>query len=213
MKKIFLLAVSLTIFSITYAQKGFYVGGLLGVGQSSLTPSSLDNQTNKLFLGAGVRGIYHFNRYFGIEADGLITSKGTRATGTAPAVLGSEDYEERYDFIYAEVPMLAHIRIGAGNFFFKGFAGPSFNFNIDARYSIDYANSNNNDVTDAKVNNLTVMETSLVYGAGVEIGSNGGLYSLTVRINRGLTSIATSSQNNNDIYNQYFAICLGWSTY
>jgi hypothetical protein len=207
----------LTLFSFVFvnAQKGFYVGGILGIGQSSFASSSLENQSNKLFLGGGIRGIYQFNNYFGLEADGIITSKGTKATGTTSGSLvgGPENFEETYDLLYAEIPFLARIRVGAGDFYFKAFAGPSLNFNIDSRYSIDFENSNNKDISNAKVNGIKVMETALVYGAGIEVnGASAGLYSLSVRFSTGMTDIGQTSRNNNNITNQYFAICLGWTT-
>lgn len=213
MKRISLVIVFALCSIISFAQKGFFAGGILGVGQSSFASASLDNQTNKLFLAGGIKGIYHFNNYIGIEADGLITSKGTKATGTAPAVVGSENFEERYDFVYAEVPLLAKIRFGKKDFFIKAFAGPSFNFNIDSRYSIDYTNSNNKDVNNADVTGVKVMETAFVYGAGIEINDSGtGLYSLGVRVSNGITEIARTVRNNNAIVNQYFAICLSWTS-
>lgn len=215
MKKLLILALAITSFSIANAQKGFYVGGIAGIGQSSFKSSSLTNQTNRLFIAGGVRGVYHFNKYFGVEADGLITSKGTKATGTIPATFLSqaENYEERYDLLYAEIPLMAKIRYGFGDFYIKAFGGPSFNFNIDGTYSIDYERNNNNDISNAKINNLKVMETALVYGAGIEVDTkDAGLYSLSIRFSSGLSGIAKSTRGSNDIYNQYFAICLGWTT-
>jgi hypothetical protein len=215
MKKSTVLILALFSFVLANAQKGFYGGGILAVGQSSFAPSSLENQNNKLFLGGGIRGMYHFNKYFGLEADGILTSKGTKATGTSSGSVigGNENFEESYDFIYVEVPFLAKIRVGRGDFFFKAFAGPSLNFNVDSRYSINYENSNNNDITNAKVNGIKVMETAFVYGAGIEVNDDGtGLYSLSVRFSNGITDIGQTTRNNNSITNQYFAICLGWTT-
>lgn len=215
MKKLLILGCALLAFMAAQAQKGFYVGGIAGIGQASFKNSSLPNQTNKLLVGGGVSAVYQFNRYVGAEVNGLIISKGTKATGTVPATLftPADKYEERYDLLYAEIPLMARLRYGFGNFYIKAFGGPSFNFNIGGTYAIDFENSNSNDVSNSKINNLRVMETALVYGAGVEVDTEGvGLYSLSIRFSNGLSSIAKSTRNNNDVYNQYFAICLGWTT-
>lgn len=215
MKKLAITILASLSFCIVHAQKGFFVGGIFGIGQSSFNASALDNQTNRLFLGGGVRGVYQFNNYIGVEANALVTSKGTRATGTVPGNLFTqpEDFEEQYDLLYTEIPLLARLRYGFGNFYLKAFAGPSFNFSLGGAYSIDFKNSNNKDVTNEKINNLNVMETALVYGAGFEVQTDAaGLYSLSLRLSNGLSSIAKTSRNNNDITNQYFAICLGWTT-
>ncbi len=215
MKRITLIAFLLSFYLCVNAQKGFYVGGIAGIGQSSFNSSSLQNQSNKLFIGGGVRGIYHFNNYFGLEANGILTSKGTKASGTVPGSIFTqpEDFEEQYDLLYAEIPLLAKVRYGFGNFYIKAFIGPSFNFNLGGAYSIDFKNSTNKDVSNAKISGLKTMETALVYGAGIEVNDEGtGLYSLSVRLSNGLTDIGQSNRNNNNITTQYFAICLGWTT-
>lgn len=213
MKKLVVTLAAFSFIFAAHAQKGFYYGGLLGIGQSSFRNSSIDNQSNMLLLSGGVTASYHFNSYVGLSVNGLVTSKGTKATGTVPATLfnPAEDYEIKYNLLYAEIPLLVKLRYGKDGFYGKLFGGPSFNFNLNGTYDIDYKNSTNKDMTGQKINNLNVMETSLLYGAGIEVHTdNAGLYSLEFRINEGMSSIAKSN-NNNDIYTRYFAICLGWN--
>ncbi len=216
MKKLLILALAITSFSIANAQKGFYYGGLLGIGQSAFNSSSLANQTNGLMLGGGIAGTYHFNKYFGIMANGILVSKGTRANGTKPAggiFSTPQDYEETYRLIYAEIPVMAKLRYGSKGFYGKIFGGPSFNFNLSGTYDIDYKNSNNNDISGQKINSLKIMETALVYGAGIEVETEGsGLYSLEIRMSQGLTGVGRTTTGDKDIINQYFSICIGWTT-
>jgi hypothetical protein len=196
------------------AQKGFYYGGLFGIGQASFNSSSLANQSNLLMIGGGVAGTYQFNNYFGLTVNGLVVSKGTSATGTVPGTIfnPAEDYEETYRLLYAEVPLMAKLRYGGKGFYGKIFGGSSFNFNLSGAYDIDYKNSTNKDMSGQKINGLKVMETALVYGAGIEVETSAaGLYSLEFRMSQGLSGIAKTVMGGNDIKNEYFSICLGWN--
>jgi hypothetical protein len=215
MKKFFLVLIVMVCAIGLKAQRGFYYGGMFGIGQAAFNSAALANQTNLLMIGGGVTGTYHFNNYFGLMANALVVAKGTRATGTIPGngVFSSpEDYEETYHLTYAEIPVMAKLRYGGKGFYGKIFGGPSFNFNLAGTYDIDYKNSTNKDVSGQKINNLKVMETALVYGAGIEVETeDAGLYSLEFRMSQGLSGVAKTSMASNDIKNQYFAICLGWS--
>lgn len=215
MKRIVLALVVLCCCMGLRAQRSFYYGGVFGIGQASFNSDALAGQTDRLMVGGGVAGTYHFNNFFGLVANGLVVSKGTRATGTVPAsgpFSSPEDYEETYRMLYAEIPVMAKLRFGGRGFYAKVFGGPSFNFNIDGTYDIDYKSSTNKDVSGQKINNLKVMETALVYGAGVEVQTGGaGLYSLEVRMSQGLSSIAKTTMGGKDIKSEYFSICLGWS--
>lgn len=196
------------------AQKGFYYGGVFGIGQASFNSSALANQSNLLMVGGGVAGTYQFTNYFGLTVNGLVVSKGTSATGTVQGNIFNpdEDYEETYKLLYAEVPVMAKLRYGAKGFYGKIFGGPSFNFNLSGTYDVDYKSSTNKDVSGQKINGLKVMETALVYGAGIEVETSAaGLYSLEFRMSQGLTGIAKTVMAGNDIKNEYFSICLGWS--
>lgn len=214
MKKLIVTLAAFSFVIAANAQKGFYYGGLFGIGQASFNSSSLANQSNLLMIGGGVAGTYQFTNYFGLTVNGLVVSKGTSATGTVPGNIFNpdEDYEETYRLLYAEVPVMAKLRYGAKGFYGKIFGGPSFNFNVSGTYDIDYKNSTNKDASGQKINGLKVMETALVYGAGVEVETSAaGLYSLEFRMSRGLSGIAKTVMGGNDIKNEYFSICLGWS--
>lgn len=214
MKRIVLALVVLCSCIGVQAQKGFYYGGVFGIGQASFNSSALANQSNLLMVGGGVAGTYQFTNYFGLTVNGLVVSKGTSATGTVQGNIFNpdEDYEETYKLLYAEVPVMAKLRYGAKGFYGKIFGGPSFNFNLSGTYDVDYKSSTNKDVSGQKINGLKVMETALVYGAGIEVETSAaGLYSLEFRMSQGLTGIAKTVMGGNDIKNEYFSICLGWS--
>ncbi len=202
-----------------YAQdKGFYYQSRIGIGQSTFRPGDVSDQSGKVSFNLGIGGVYQFNRIFGLTAEGLFVSKGTRVRGEEAALFPnpSRKYEDAYRLFYIEIPLMAKINIPlSSQMSVKVFGGPSMNFNLLGTYSRDYDQSDNDDIHDRKVNGLNVIEQSLVYGAGIDILSgSSALYSIDVRMSNAISSFGDIYDEQNNVisgYNNYVSIGLAYS--
>lgn len=217
MKRFILILTVLSPFlALAQEDSDFKYGVRFGIGQSEFKNSSLQNQQGKLSLSAGLTATYLFNEYVGLGVDALFVSKGSKNTAdtTVKGALGGSTqytYHEVYRLFYAEIPLLAKVRFGSGNFHFQLFAGPGINFNLLGTSSRSYDDAGfdeQNGYNDIQVNNLNVIESSFTYGAGVDIRTkdNRAFY-LDIRKSTGLSGFATSPVGRND----YFSIGVGYS--
>jgi len=218
MKKLILIPfIVLCIQSISAQTPGFRYGGHFGLGESGFNSLGAGiSQQGKLNLYAGIAASEQFTNHFGLDADALFVSKGERLSGetTDTDVLGNTKtytYNDNYHLFYAELPLLLKLSIGWNNFFLKGFAGPSINFNLMALQSRTYQDANydaNHGYLDARMNNINVMELAGVFGAGIDVQSGENIFSLDFRISHAYDSFGKI--NNYNAYNNYFAVGFGY---
>lgn len=217
MKFKLLLAVALFFPLFTNAQTpGFRMGGMFGVGESRIKSEGITNETGKLALTAGMTMTYQFSKNFGIYANALFTTKGTKSAGVerVSGIFTYTDYSymRRFSLYYIEIPVMPKVSVGLKNFHLKAFAGPSLNFNILAKEDKEYDNqAYNNDYgySGRNLPGVNVLEYSLVYGGGIDVEvSNRDLLFLEVRASTGITHLG--SINGQDATNKYLMVGLGY---
>lgn len=220
MKNIFILLITLLCihFAPVYAQEpGFHYGARFGLGESFFKPTDAGDVESKLLIMGGVASNYQFNDFFGLTADFLIASKGARLSSfTTEKDVFSNDvnyyYRDRYDFIYAEIPVMAKFSIGFGDFKVKAFGGPTANFKLIAVEQRTYEDSDYNEengYSSRSMDGVDVLEYGVVYGAGVDvITGNEQIVFLDFRVNNSLSSFA--KVNGENPKNIYYAISAGY---
>lgn len=194
---------------------GFKYGGRFGIGQARINEAELGDQRGKLALSGGITSTYYFSKTFGLQADFLFTSKGSRASGeeVVQGFFGTTrfQYEEIYRMFYLEVPVTARLAFGSENFLVKFYGGPSINFNLLGTQSRTYEDPDYNDdhgFTDREINGLELLEGAGVYGTGFEVAADEGIFFLDIR-----NTIAFSSFgiiNGRKAFNNYFVIGVGY---
>jgi hypothetical protein len=195
---------------------GFKKGARFSLGEASFKDFNHDNITtdSKLLMSGGVSVSNQFTENFGLMADVLFTSKGAKGSGTTNVgAFGSEEkFDDTYRLFYAELPIMAKISVGADNFYIKGFAGPSINFNLLGTETRVFENGNvdnNEGYRDRQLNDLEVIEFSTVIGGGIDVvNSVGQAFFVDLRLSSPISSLgkiqgATPS-------NSYFSIGVGY---
>lgn len=217
MKKNFFIIAAILFSCFTKAQvEGFHVGGRLGLGESTMTGSGM-NVESRLAVAGGVTANYQFTNYFGLNADFLLTSTGAKAKGTArtPGLFGTESdysYNERFDLLNAEVPLMAQLSASFGNFITRIYAGPAMNVNLLATHSRIYDNNDyNNDhgITNQRLDNFKNVSYAMAYGIGIgALAKNNQLFFLDLRFTNGFTAMGRI--NNSDVTIQYYCLSAGY---
>ncbi len=223
-----LLIMILTNINSSYAQEqkeqiksndieGFHLGGRFGLGESTINCDGLPNAVPKLAIIGGIASNYQFNKYLGINVGLLLSSLGAKNQGqdTKTNVFGAEvnyRYKERFDLLYAEVPLTGQLTFWINNFFIKGYTGPGMNFKLLASQTKQYDDSDYNnqngymgkDIFDA--NNITY---SMIYGFGIGAADKQNrIFFLDFRSNRSLTSLGKI--NNANAFSNYYCISAGY---
>jgi hypothetical protein len=171
----------------------------------------------KLATPGGIGAGYQFNKYLGLYGEGLVVSKGAKATITEQSsggILGggsTSSYEEIYRVLYAVVALALKVSYGFDNFYLKAFSGPSLNFNLAGTYSTENKGGITGDIENEKINGIKLLETGFVYGAGFDIlTKNDDLFSWDFPFNRALTSFAPLAAGKNP-KTQYSSIGVGYA--
>jgi hypothetical protein len=212
---VFLLACSI----LMRAQiSGFHIGGRLGLGESMMSGAALQNAKPKLAVTGGIASNYQFNKWFGINADFLLSSLGVRASGSTrdKSIIGTDDYysyNERYNLVNAEVPLTAQVNIWLSeDFFLKGYAGPAVNFNLMALQTRQYDNDNYNNehgYMNSRWDQVNNISWSGVYGVGLGVLSKDSrIFFIDLRLNNGISPIG--SINGGNIYLRYYSLGAGY---
>ncbi|HWY37474.1 MAG TPA: outer membrane beta-barrel protein, partial [Bacteroidia bacterium] len=182
-----LVAAAVCFLSVKSQVDGFHIGGRLGLGESNIQGAGLPAAQPKLAISTGLATNYQFNKWFGLNADLLVSSVGckTRGITTQRDFLGNDvayTYTDRYDLIYAEVPLTGQVSFWMKNFFIRAYTGPGINFRFFATQSRVYDDENFNSGngylsrTIDQTNNVTY---SMIYGAGIGVrGKKDRLYFL-----------------------------------
>ncbi len=220
MRNIFALVLTLACLSVQsiFAQEpGFHYGARFGLGESFFKPTDAGDVESKLLIMGGIASNYQFNDFFGLTADFLISSKGARLSSvtTEKDVFNNDVnyyYRDRYDFIYAEIPIMAKFSIGLGDFKLKAFGGPTANFKLIAVEQRTYEDSDYNEengYSSRNMDGVDVLEYGVVYGGGVDIiTGNEQIIFLDFRVSNSLSSFAKI--NGEEVKNIYYAISAGY---
>jgi len=198
--------------------QGFHIGGRLGLGESMMTGSGLQNAKPRLALSGGIATNYQFNKWLGVNADFLLSSLGARASGTTrdKSIIGTDDYysyNERYNLVNAEVPVTAQINIWLNeDLFLKGYAGPAVNFNLMATQTRQYDNdtyNNEHGYINSRWDQVNNIYWSGVYGVGLgALSKDDRIFFIDLRLNKGITPLGTISGYNT--YLNYYCLSAGY---
>lgn len=212
MKKLLLIIVLfLNITSLSAQDATFKYGPRFLIGSSNFDAGNLPGDFGKLMIAGGAQGVYSFNPYISLGAEGLLTVKGSRGktteTNSGPFG-GSSTFIEKYQLIYAEIPIILKLSIPLGNLNPKVFAGISNNFMIAAQYSKTYISGSGSD-DEKSVIGLNVFEQAIIIGAGFDIKTEQGDYSIDFRLNKGLSTVGMLPGSASSVINNYYAIGVG----
>lgn len=219
MKKYIILLMLLVSAEAMHAQpQGFYYYSRAGLGISTFKNTSLNNQTGKLAFNVGMAGNYQFAEYVGVIVEANLSSKGSKITGEEPPSFPdpAKSYEDIYRMFYVEIPVLLKLSYPLTDaFYVKGYGGIGTNFNLLGTYSRNYDDANNQDLLDQQINGITILENSVVFGAGFEIKDKSDhLYSFDFRKNNAFTSFGNIKNSQNQPisgFNQYYTIGFGYT--
>lgn len=196
--------------------EGFYYGTRLGLGESTIDGGGISNPSGKLMWQAGGSAVYQFSNNIGLGADFLLSGKGVKGSGEVEegGLTGSTTYSfnEKVSLLSGDVPIYAKASLGFGNIYIKVFGGPSINFNFGGLYSREYDDANyndNNGFNNVEMKNLETIETSLMYGLGIDVRSNDGrLFFLDLRLANSMNSIGTL--NGSEMNLNYLCLNAGY---
>ncbi len=219
MKNYFIMFVALLCGALTTTaqDKGFSIGPRLGIGVSNFTGTSNITVEQKIGANIGLAANYQFFKFFGVGAEGLISFKGAKTTTVIPGnfINQTEKVEDRYRLYYIDVPVYAKVSLPLGPFHIKAFAGPSFNFNLDARQDREFERNTDNNFSNRKINGVNALDLGSVIGFGFDVESSGQLYQIDFRLSNSFGSAGKiiENPNNQGIYenatNQMFTINFG----
>ncbi len=217
MKKLLIILLLTGITVTTMAQsQGFKYGARFAIGQANFNSDNISDEAGKLMLRGGFGATYQFNKNVALFGEGALTLKGSKATFTRnnSGTLGTstETFEDDYSLVYVELPLMLKLSYGASEeFYIKGFAGPSLNFNVLSIYNRD-SNINANDFQQEKIPGVDVIEGAFVFGGGFDIETKQGqIFSLDVRSNKAFSSWGKIPGNGRSGFNNYFAVGVGYT--
>ncbi len=215
MKSFILIALASIFTTPLFSQNlGLKVGTRLSLGQSDFSENTVSS-TGRLCMGAGATANYQFTKWFGLATDVMLMKKGAMVKGQYQSndVLNTKyNYSENYKFYQAELPLMAKLRIGSEHFGFKFFAGPCIAFNLISNSTRTYENenyNNNNGYVNRTLENVNVIEKSVVYGFGIETKSKRDeVFFLDFKNNNGISPIGKI--NGENIFTRYSVLSIGW---
>lgn len=193
-------------------EEGFHYGGRALIGSGSFASGDLPGDFGGLVLGGGMQGFYQFKPFFGIGAEGVLVVKGSRGKSTESSgpFGGSATYVEQYQILAVEVPILLKVNIPIGDFSPKVFAGVGNNFLLGGIYTKTYTEGSGTDES-LNISGLPVIENSVLTGAGFDIQTDAGIYSIDIRFNKGITPLGAMPGNASNPLTNYYAISVGAS--
>lgn len=197
--------------------QGFHIGGRFGLGEASIVSQGLRNVSPKLAISGGVASNYQFNKYIGLNVDLLLSSLGARnqdAEARSDLWGGTVKYayKERFDLLYAEVPLTGQLNIWFGDFFIRGYAGPGLNFKLLAMQTREYEDPDFNDqngYTGKDIYETNNISSSMIYGLGIGAADKEDrIFFLDFRLNRSMSSLGKI--NSNTAFSNYYCISAGY---
>lgn len=220
-KSLVLIVILLALSSVVYAGGISAKGVKVGLVISNFTGGDAEDfYETKVGFSAGGFLTYRINKSFAIQPELLFTTKG------ASAEIDEEYFEDGYygnmkadatwNFSFIELPLLAKFSLAMGenlvpNFFF----GPSFGFNIGARYKEDYDYTikdengeiimSDSESDEGDITNVSSFEFGAVVGAGINFGK----FSVDGRYNLGITS--ANDYDDVDIRHSVITFMVGYS--
>jgi hypothetical protein len=185
-------------------QVGGGVKGGLSLGDIPRFADELDvsEGNSSLLIGWAVGGFLaiRFEGGFSLQPEVLYTQKGVKFEVRE----SGEAFNVKYKGDYLDIPVLARYTFGKG---VRGyvFAGPSFDFKLNAKVTIDaLGQADDEDLSDE----VEPFEFALVFGGGVELGP----VLLEARWSEGLTNIAKSDAGEpaSDVKTRTYLLLFGF---
>ncbi|MFZ5554387.1 MAG: outer membrane beta-barrel protein [Bacteroidota bacterium] len=217
-RTVFFLLAAFTMNMAVAQEKGFRYGGRFGLGESNMEIEGNSTESGKLAINLGISANYQFTRFFGINADFLLSKKGAGTSGyvTETDFFGNQRnyaYDEQYDLFYGEIPFTVKLSLPLGkDFYLKAYGGSGINFKLAAWQTRTYHDGTYNEENgffDDRMKGLNTMETPWVYGAGIDVsGKDNRLFFLDFRVNKSMNPIGKI--NDRDARISYFVISAGY---
>lgn len=207
----------MTLGNSSFAQdRRLAVGSRFGIGESKIDLSGSSDEKSKIAFTAGISSAYHFNRFLGVGADFMFTSRGGNyfSYSSEQDVFGNEvryDYKDQYNIYSLDVPLALKLRLPlSDNFALKAFAGPNFQFtllgNETRRYS-DPEYDADNGYFNRQLQELNAMEYAFQYGLGLEVGGgNAQTFFMDFRVNQSLSNLGKIQGQNASSSNYLISI-------
>lgn len=199
------------------SENGFRLGARFGLGEGKIKSDALKDTRGRLMVSGGIASSYRFNKLLSLNADFLLTSIGVKTSGYTRSsnILGQQReyvYDDRFDFLLAELPVTAQLTARSGNFFMKGYAGPSVNFNLIAVETREYDDNNYNTeygYRSRQLQDVNTVSYSVVYGIGLgAYDRENRIYFLDFRLSNGISpGLKIGGQNT---YYNYYCVSAGY---
>jgi hypothetical protein len=148
-----------------------------GLNASNLYVDDVNDENARLGFNAGLFGELVSTEGFGLQAELLYTTKGSKNVYDEPF-----DQEIKYNLNYLELPLLAVIKLGAVDLHLGAYGGYLLDANIS--YDGDLADG----VDEIDKDNLKSWDYGLVGGVGINFGA----MQIGARYNYGLVKLADS---------------------
>lgn len=111
MKKVFLLAIGLCVFTVFTNAQGFHLGGKAGINMGKVKGTSFKDEF-KLGYQLGAFAEIDFNQYWGIQPELLFSQSKTKVANNSADVVDGLTSGENIELNYLSVPLL--LRLNAG---------------------------------------------------------------------------------------------------
>lgn len=147
MKKIVLTLVAVFLFTAMYAQVGFHVGALVGVGQSSILnkndmeAGAILDYKSTMRPSFGLQLQYNFSQGLGIGTQLLYAGAGQKYTGVN-SLSSSITYDFENQVNYFKIPILLHFNTNPEKMLgFHAYLGPQFGILVGGKTTATYYSS------------------------------------------------------------------------
>ena len=216
-----LSTLSMVLFFIPFGYnqtKGFHYGARVGLGEGIIDVNGKSTENSKLAMMIGGTSVYQFNRFFGLSADFLLTSKGGKLSGTTQQAdfFGNQreyKYEDNFNVYSGELPVMFKMNLPLGeDISIRSYAGPSMQFLLLGVQSREYEDpnfNNENGYNGQKMSSLKTVEYGFVYGAGLEVlAKDSRTFFLDFRVNQSLSELGKI--DNEKAKSSYYMISIGY---
>lgn len=202
-----------------YAQeKGFRYGGRIGLGEGIIHLNGETTESSKLALSIGGTSVYQFNRFLGLSADFILTSKGGKSMGITQGFdfFGASreyKYQENFNIFSGEIPLMFKFNIPLGeDISIRSYIGPSMQFQFLGLQSRTYEDPNfnsENGYIDQKISSLETVEYGMIYGAGLEVKAlDSRVFFLDFRMNKSISTLGMI--NDEKAKSSYYMVSVGY---
>lgn len=198
MTKTFFIICLLVISFQSFGQKIGVKGGLNLSNVVSKDDDDTYSDDNKIKPGIHLGAIVNIPLMdmISLEPGLFISTKGYRYK--------DDDYKEKLNLVYLEIPVLGKFSYDLGDFTLVGLAGPVFGVGLTGKYKYELDGDKESESVNWGSDNDEAkrLEVGLMFAAGIEMKS----FQFTISINQGLTSMANETDNGLRVRNRVIGL-------